>query len=102
MSDRKERMALINQFERRLKMNNISVPPLNKYKEQWAADDLLESYDTLSLQNAMEYYFQINPSPTWRGYANNVDKLLKALNDRNEDDKIRAERRVKARQWLND
>ena len=42
MSDRKNRFALINEFEKRLKMQGIASQPMNKYNEKWAADALLQ------------------------------------------------------------
>ena len=101
MADRKERFAVISRFEKLCKLNNIPVPIMNKYNEQWAADALVESFDLDQIYKVMEYYFKINPKPTWKGFANNADRLLQSMIDKEEDDRLRAERRQKAKEWLN-
>ena len=100
MTDRKYRFALISKFEKMCRDNGLSVPTLNKHKEQWAADDLLESYDDPDLNSAMDYYFSINPRPTWKGYCNNVDRLLASMKAKKADEEFRADMRQKAREWL--
>lgn len=102
MSDRKNRFALINEFEKRLRMEGQSPPPLNKYNEQWAADALLESFPYEQIMRSMDYYFKINQHPTWKGFANNVDKLLSSMKAKQEDDMLRAERRKMAKEWLSE
>ena len=81
-------------------MNGFPKLQINKYNEQWAADALLESFDINDIYDAMTYYFTINSSPTWKGFANNVDRLLQSKAAKEEDDRLRAERRAKAREWL--
>jgi hypothetical protein len=100
MSDRKNRFAILSRYEKHCRSNNVSMPIMNKYNEQWAADALLESFDIQDIYDAMEYYFTINPSPTWKGFANNVDRLIQSKSAKEEDDKMRAERRAKAKEWL--
>lgn len=100
MSDRKYRFALISKFEKKLKDAGYENPALNKHKEQWAADDLLESYEDAELQSAMDYYFKVNQRPTWKGYCNNVDRLLQSMQAQKEDIEFRAQMRQKAKEWL--
>jgi len=102
MSDRKYRFALIGKFEKKCKETGIPLQTLNKHKEQWAADDLLESYDDPELTSAMDYYFTINPRPTWKGYCQNVDRLLSSMQAKKADEEFRAEMRQKAKEWLNE
>jgi hypothetical protein len=102
MADRKNRFAVLSRYEKHCRMNDMPPPDLNKYNEQWAADALLESFPQGDIYNAMEYYFSINPSPTWRGFANNVDRLLQSKAAREEDDRLRAERRKQAKEWLSE
>lgn len=101
MADRKERFAVLSRFEKLCKMNNIAVPIMNKYNEQWAADALIESFSTEQIYAIMEYYFKINPRPTWKGFANNADRILQSMLDKQEDDRLREERRKQAKEWLN-
>ena len=81
-------------------MNGFTKLQMNKYNEQWAADALLESFDINDIYDAMTYYFSINSSPTWKGFANNVDRLLQSKAAKEEDDRLRAERRAMAKEWL--
>lgn len=83
-------------------MNNLPAPNINKYNEQWAADALAESFPLEDIYDAMDYYFTINPSPTWRGFANNVDRLLQSRAAKEEDERLRAERRAMAKEWLSE
>ena len=76
------------------------MPPMNKYNEQWAADALLESFTFEQIDTAMQYYFSISPNPTWKGFANNVDRLLQSKAEKEEDQRLRAERRAMAKGWL--
>ena len=100
MVERKERFALLSRYEKYCKLNNIFMPPMNKYNEQWAADALLESFTFDQIDTAMQYYFSINPNPTWKGFANNVDRLLQSKAEKEEDQRLRAERRAMAKEWL--
>lgn len=100
MADRKDRFAILSRYEKHCKLNYLPAPNLNKYNEQWAADALLESFSMQEIYDAMTYYFVINPSPTWRGFANNVERLLQSMAAKEEDDRLRAERRAKAKEWL--
>lgn len=100
MVDRKDRFALLSRFEKLWKSKGFSPLTMNKYNEQWAADALLESFSKDVIYETMEYYFDINPRPTWKGFANNVDRLIQSKADREEDNRLRAERRVMAKEWM--
>ena len=100
MADRKNRFAVLSRYEKHCKVNGLPAPNMNKYNEQWAADAILESFPLEDIYNAMEYYFAVNPRPTWKGFANNVDRLLQSKAAKEEDDRLRAERRAKAKEWL--
>ena len=102
MSDRKERFSILSRYEKHCKMSNLPAPNINKYNEQWAADALAESFPLEDIYDAMDYYFKINPSPTWRGFANNVDRLLQSKAAKEEDERLRAERRAMAKEWLSE
>ena len=102
MADRKERFAVLSRFDKHCKMSGISAHQINKYNEQWAADALLESFSMNDIYDAMTYYFEINPRPTWKGFANNVDRLLQSKAEKEEDLRLRAERRAMAKEWLSE
>ena len=100
MADRKIRFMVVSKFEQQCKAHGIAKPTLNKNKEQWAADALLESYRLDEIDEAMTYYFKVNPSPKWYWFANNMEKILAAIDQQKEDDAFRAEQRKKAEEWL--
>ena len=102
MADRKERFAVLSRYEKHCKINGLSSPNINKYNEQWAADALIESFSMQDIYDAMEYYFNINPRPTWKGFANNVDRLLQSKAEKEEDMRLRSERRAMAKEWLSE
>ena len=102
MADRKERFAVLSRYEKHCKINALPSPNINKYNEQWAADALIESFSMQDIYDAMEYYFNINPRPTWKGFANNVDRLLQSKADKEEDMRLRSERRAMAKEWLSE
>ena len=83
-------------------MNDLPKLQINKYNEQWAADALLESFSLDEIYDAMEYYFDINSRPSWKGFANNVDRLLQSKAEKEEDLRLRAERRAMAKEWLSE
>lgn len=102
MADRKNRFAVLSRYEKHCRIGNLPSPNINKYNEQWAADALLESFGIDEIYNAMDYYFQINPRPTWKGFANNVDRLIQSKAAKEEDNRFRAEMRQKAKEWLSE
>ena len=83
-------------------MNDVRMAPINKYNEQWAADALLESFSFDDLIRSMNYYFAVSGNPTWKGFANSVDRIIKAMIEKEMDDKLRAERRRMAKEWLDE
>jgi hypothetical protein len=48
----------------------------------------------------LDYYFRVSETPSWKWCANNADKLYKNLQNRKEDDRIRAVLRQQAKDWL--
>ena len=102
MVDRKDRFILLSLFEKHCRLNGMPKPNLNKNKEQWAADALLESFTFEQLDNAMKYYFTVNSKPTWSWYSNNVEKIIVAAEAYNQDKEFRAQMRAKAKEWLSE
>lgn len=100
MADRKIRFGLISKFEQMCKMHDVNRPAINKYREQWAADALLESFDYDQCIEAMEYYFLINDRPDWSWYCYNMEKLLQSKQMEEEDRQLRAALRAGQRKWL--
>jgi hypothetical protein len=101
MADRKERFILISSFEKMYRDKFAQKPIINKYNEQWAADALIESFGREDCEMAMRYYFHVNQTPSWKSYANNVDKLLNSIEMQKQDKESREQMKKMAKEWLN-
>jgi hypothetical protein len=75
---------------------------LNLNVEQWAADALIESYTLPFCYDLLEYYFTVAQTPAWKYFANYADKIIDAREQYETDLKERAERRSRAKEWLNE
>lgn len=102
MADRTKRFALLSKFEKMYKAKTGRAVLLNKNKEQWAADALLETYTPHELDIIFDHYFKVNDSPSWNSLAYNADKVLLYLQERDADMIDRAAMRKRAKEWLNE
>lgn len=102
MADRKDRMALLSRYAKLHTKHYEQRVTLNLNVEQWAADALIESYTLPFCYDLLEYYFSVAQSPTWKYFANYADKIIDARQEYEQDLKERAERRRKAKEWLNE
>jgi hypothetical protein len=102
MSDRKDRMSLLNRYNK-LHLQRYEIKSnLNLNVEQWAADALIESYGIQQCYDLLSYYFEISKNPSWNNFAYNAADLLRGKMIIEQDLKERKERREKAKEWLND
>ncbi len=102
MAERKDRMALLSRYSKHHTAKYEQKPSLNLNVEQWAADALIESYGMPVLYDLLEHYFSVAQTPTWNYFAYNAEKILQAKQDKQQDDKERAERRRMAKEWLSE
>lgn len=102
MADRKLRMALLSRYSKLHTQRYEEKASLNLNVEQWAADMLVESYGLPECYDMLEYYFEASPSPSWKNFAHNAEKVLAAMKQLELDKKERALMRERARVWLND
>ena len=102
MVDRKDRMALLSRYSKFHTIRYEEKSTLNLNVEQWAADALIESYGLPYCYELLEYFFEVSPSPTWKYFANYADKIIEARDQYKRDQEERAERRKKAKEWLNE
>lgn len=102
MADRKLRMALLSRYAKLHTARYEERHSLNLNIEQWSADMLIESYGLPMCYEMLEYYFEASPSPSWKNFANNADKVLSAMRRIEEDKRERKIMREKARAWLNE
>ena len=102
MAQRKDRMALLSRYAKLHAARYGLRPDHNLNKEQWAADNLIESYTLGGCYDLLDYYFEAATTPTWKYFANYADAVFKARAQLEEDTRERAERRRLAREWLNE
>ena len=102
MADRKDRMALLSRYAKLHTKHYEERVTLNLNVEQWAADALIESYGLPECYDLLEYYFSVASSPSWKYFANYADKIIDGKASVEQDIKERAERRLRAKAWLNE
>ena len=102
MAERKDRMSLLSRYAKLHTKHYEQKVTLNLNVEQWAADALIESYGLLECYDLLEYYFSVSQTPTWKYFVNYADKIIDAREQYLQDLKERAERRQKAKEWLNE
>jgi hypothetical protein len=102
MPERKDRMALLSRYAKLHTKHYEERVTLNLNVEQWAADALIESYGLPECYDLLDYYFSVSESPTWKWFANYADKIIDGRQRVVQDLKERAERRAKAKEWLNE
>jgi hypothetical protein len=102
MADRKARMSLLSRYSTLHFEKYGTRPTHNINAEQWAADNLIESYTLPMCYDLLQYYFDNARTPTWKYFANFAEKILESRNRQEEDFRERIERRKMAKEWLND
>ena len=102
MAERKDRMALLSRYNKLYLQRYEQKSNLNLNVEQWASDALVESYGLPACYDLLDYYFSIAQDPTWNFFAYNAEKILNGKLDKEQDDKDRAERRARAKEWLSE
>jgi hypothetical protein len=102
MADRKDRMALLSRYSKLHTAKYEQKPSLNLNVEQWAADALIESYGIAECYDLLAYYFDVAEAPSWKYFANYADHIVYKRKQLEEDLKERAERRQRAKEWLNE
>jgi len=102
MAERKDRMALLSRYAKLHNQHYEQKSTLNLNVEQWAADALIESYTLPFCYDLLEYYFQVAQKPAWKYFANYAHDIIDKRQQLELDNKERAERRAKAKAWLNE
>lgn len=101
MADKKLRFALLTNFKKHLSARGRNQT-INMFAQQWAADALIDSFGYDECVEAIDYYFKVNNSPDWTWFTYNVEKVIASMKAEEEDQRIRAVNRARARVWLND
>ena len=100
MAQRKDRMALLSRYSKLHFAKYGNRPDHNINREQWAADNLIESYTLYGCYDLLDYYFETAHSPSWKYFANNADNVFSSKEQLEQDKRERAERRRLAKEWL--
>jgi len=102
MTDKQKRLALLSRFDKHYKFKLGQKPQYNRWIEQWSADALIESYGLDICYELLEYYFDVTTNPTWNHFAYVAHDILEAKQQYAKDIEERKERRVKAKEWLDE
>jgi hypothetical protein len=102
MPERKDRMALLSRYAKLHTKHYEERVTLNLNVEQWAADALIQSYTLPGCYDLLEYYFSVSPNPSCKYFANYADNIVDGKASLEQDNKERAERRARAKAWLNE
>lgn len=95
-------MALLSRYAKLYTARYGAKPDHNLNKEQWAADNLIESYTLGGCYDLLEYYFEASSAPTWNYFAYNADNIFQAKDQIEQDKRERAARRQLAKEWLSE
>lgn len=102
MAQRKERMSLLSRYAKLHTVRYEQKPDHNLNKEQWAADNLIESYTLGGCYDLLEYYFDTAVTPNWNYFAYNADNIVQSKLQFEQDKRERAVRRKMAKEWLSE
>lgn len=101
--DTKLAYSLITMYTGLYKTRYGKTPTINKYREKWGMQDVLESIDYDRAKELLEYYFKLDRAGhplQWFFY--NFDKLDEAVRKRDVDTKRRDMVRLKTKQMVED
>jgi predicted AAA+ superfamily ATPase len=99
----KEGKILIDYYVKSYESTHGNKPLINRNTAKWAARDLIDSFGLHESQRAVDWYFYVKDSGhDWIWYTNNVEKLISARKQKEDDDKARKVAREKARVWLSE
>ena len=99
MVDKKLRFAMLTKFKKGLSARGLTQN-INMFKEQWAADAMIESYGYDECLEAMDAYLANYKNPDWTWFSYNIDSVIEAKHNKDEDDRVRALLRKGAKEWL--
>lgn len=100
MAERAKRLAVINYFAKGFHSLTAKKLVVNRNKEQWAADNLLESYGKDDLYAMIDRYLATNDTPTWRGFTFAADEIYDTLKAEAEDRRQRELAKKRFREWI--
>ena len=94
--------SLISEYQKRYREKYGVTPEINKFKEKWAAQDLLDSFGLDRCVIALDTQFDCEVPHTWIYFARNCDKLLEHVDAVEKDLEERRRARELAKAWLSE
>lgn len=76
------------------------MPVVNRYKEKWAFQDMIDSIGYERSRDVIEYYFQIDGTHQLNKLFNTFDVLDRSLTERDADREYRARLREETRKRM--
>lgn len=103
MADRKMKFAILSYFQKEYgKATGGRTVTINKYSAQWDADALIESYGVDDLKKLIDRYLELSPSPSWKGFCRDAQKVWEGLIMEALDRDERATIKRRAKEWMNE
>ena len=99
MAERKHRFALLSYFEKVEGKIKKTKTPINRYSGQWAADAIIETYGFKKSKELVDRYFQVSAYPSWKGFANNAERVYSEWETEKEDKRQRLLMKERMRDW---
>ena len=93
--------SLITRYQQLFEQKYGRQPVVNKYKEKWAANSLIEDFGYDTVIECLEYYFKTPKDGHPISYFFfNFDQLQDTLESNKRDDALREERRRKTQELV--
>jgi len=95
----KDSYSLLSEYSRLYQERYGSKPVVNKYKEKWAMNSLIEDFGKEEVLETLVYYFKLSKDRhpiNW--FYNNFSTIYNSRISIEKDDKIRSEARKKTQQ----
>jgi hypothetical protein len=93
--------VLISIYEMLYKEKYNRTPKINKYREKWAMQDVIDSIGFDRARNVLEYYFKTNrPGHPLQHFFFNFDKLDQVMIELDKDKLAREKLRMQTKQMV--
>jgi hypothetical protein len=93
--------VLISIYEMLYKEKYNRTPKINKYREKWAMQDVIDSIGFDRARNVLEYYFRTNrPGHPLQHFFFNFDKLDQVMIELDKDKLAREKLRMQTKQMV--
>jgi len=94
-------VGVVEKFQGRLENRFIEDYQINLAIEKYKAYDLVISFGSSFVHEMVNYYFEVQETPSWNNFIKNSNKIRRALLEREQDIQTRKLLAKQAREWLN-